>query len=187
MTSVGRFESRIFDAATWVPEYPNPAFTNRLPDDDFWAAKQVMAFTDEEIRAVVSTGRYTDQRASTYVADTLIARRDKIGRAFLNRVLPLDRFEAHENRLVFEDAAARHGLGGSGPLAVIWSRFDNETERKTRLDGAGFELPPLLHKAEPDAIFAADISTAEDTGKAVTVYLRKTPQGLRVIGIDRRW
>jgi hypothetical protein len=27
------------------PEYPNPAFSNRLPDDGFWMAKQVMAFT----------------------------------------------------------------------------------------------------------------------------------------------
>ena len=187
VSSVGRFESRIFDAATWVPEYPNPAFQNRLPDDDFWAAKHVMAFTDEEIRAIVGTGRYTDPRAANYVADTLIARRDKIGRAFLNRVLPLDRFEVQENRLVFEDIAARHGFGSTGNISVTWSRFDNETERKTRLDGAGFELPPLLHKAEADAIFAADISTAEDTGKAITVFVRKTPEGLRVIGIDRRW
>jgi hypothetical protein len=185
--SAGRFESRIFNAATWVPEYPNPAFENRLPDDDFWAAKQVMAFTDEEIRALVTTGRYTDPAAAAYVTDTLIARRDKIGRAFLNRVLPLDRFEVSGDRLVFEDVAARHGMGGAGSLSVTWSRFDNESERKTRIEGSGFELPPALHKAPTDAIFAADISTAEDTGKAVTVYVRKVSEGFRVIGIDRSW
>jgi len=41
--SIGRFESKVFDPRKWVPEYPNIAFDNRLPDDEFWAAKQVMA------------------------------------------------------------------------------------------------------------------------------------------------
>ena len=36
---------------------PITAFENRLPDDTFWAAKQVMAFTDEEIRAIVQHRR----------------------------------------------------------------------------------------------------------------------------------
>ena len=47
----GNFESKIFDPDHWRNNYPNPAFRNRLPDDEFWAAKHVMRFTDEEIRA----------------------------------------------------------------------------------------------------------------------------------------
>jgi hypothetical protein len=78
--SVGVFESKVFDAVKWVPEYPNPAFTNRLPDDSFWAAKQVIAFTDDQVRAIVKTGEYSDPRAEEYVAKALIERRDKIGR-----------------------------------------------------------------------------------------------------------
>jgi len=75
--SVGRFESKRFDAAKWVPEYPNPAFINRLPDDEFWAAKQVMAFTGEQIAAIVRTGQYSDPRAEKWIIDCLIERRDK--------------------------------------------------------------------------------------------------------------
>ena len=41
--SIGRFESERFQPGKWVPEYPNPAFLNALPDDDFWMAKQIMA------------------------------------------------------------------------------------------------------------------------------------------------
>src|SRR5713101_2087260 len=42
--SIGKFEWKIFDPERWVPEYPNPAFLNRLPDDEFWGAKLVTAF-----------------------------------------------------------------------------------------------------------------------------------------------
>ncbi len=90
--AVGRFESKRFDAAGWLAEYPNPAFTNRLPDDGFWAAKQVMAFTDEQIRAIVATGEYSRKESAEWIANALIERRDKIGRAFFAQVLPLDKF-----------------------------------------------------------------------------------------------
>ena len=50
------------------------AFLNRLPDDEFWAAKQVMAFTDDQIRAIVKVAQFSDPRAEKYVADTIIAR-----------------------------------------------------------------------------------------------------------------
>jgi hypothetical protein len=80
---VGRFESDIFDPELWKPNYPNPAFDNRLPDDTFWAAKQVMAFSDQEIRAIVETGQYSDSKSVDWIAKCLIARRDKIGRTAL--------------------------------------------------------------------------------------------------------
>ena len=34
--------------------YDVAPFANRLPDDTFWAARQVMAFTDDDIRAIVA-------------------------------------------------------------------------------------------------------------------------------------
>ena len=40
--AVGGFEAATFRPDRWVPDYPNPAFRNRLPDDEFWAAKQVI-------------------------------------------------------------------------------------------------------------------------------------------------
>ena len=52
------------------PTIPNPSFLNRLPDDEFWAAKQVMAFTDEQIRAIVKVAQYSDPQTETYIADT---------------------------------------------------------------------------------------------------------------------
>ena len=94
-----------------MPEYPNPAFMNRLPDDEFWMARQIVAIRDEEIRAIVETAEYSDKRASDWIARGLIERRDKIGRAVFSKVLPLDRFTIADGRLEWMDLAAQHGLG----------------------------------------------------------------------------
>ncbi|HWR54183.1 MAG TPA: hypothetical protein VN428_23940 [Bryobacteraceae bacterium] len=80
--AVGSFEAEAFDPDRWKPNYPNPAFENRLPEDSYWAARRVMAFTDEEIRAIVETAQYTDPRATEWITRTLIVRRDKIARTF---------------------------------------------------------------------------------------------------------
>ena len=40
--SIGKIEWKVFDPERWVPEYPNPAFLNRLPDDEFWGAADAL-------------------------------------------------------------------------------------------------------------------------------------------------
>jgi len=80
--AVGAFEAEAFDPAHWKPNYPNPAFENRLPDDLKWAARKIATFTDDQIRAIVSTGQYSDPAAADWIVRTLIGRRDKIVRAY---------------------------------------------------------------------------------------------------------
>ena len=185
--AVGRFESDLFDPERWKPNYPIPAFENRLPDDEFWAAKQVMAFTDEQIRALVKTGQYTDPEAERWIADRLIARRDKIGRAFLTKVLPLDRFAIRDGRLVFEDLGVTHRLVPSRNYVVQWARFDNNSEQTTPLANEnGFSIPRAVEDSESGSYFAADIHAGEP-GKMITVYVRKNTGGMEVVGVDRKW
>lgn len=181
--AVASFESRVFDPVKWVPEYPNPAFSNRLPDDAFWATKQVMAFTDEELRAVVETAEYSDPAATDYIAKTLGERRDKIGRAFFAQVLPLDRFAVKDGTLVFDDLEVKHGFLASRNYTVRWSAFNNETGEKTTLAGeTSFRVPAFGQ----GSYVAAEISGA-DPAKTVTVYLRNRGGEAEVVGIDRAW
>ncbi|MCH8265902.1 MAG: hypothetical protein IH846_00105 [Acidobacteria bacterium] len=191
LPSVGRFESEKFDAEGWVPEYPNPAFSNRLPDDAFWAAKQVMAFTDPQIRAIVKTGQYSNPEAEKWIADRLIERRDKIGKAFLAKMLPLDRFAVQEDQIVFENLAVKHRLAPARDYVVQWSRFNNDTEKKSPLPGeTTFRLPSQLLESAAGEYFAADIHGG-DPKKTITVYLRKKPgkrpDRVEVVGMDRTW
>ncbi len=187
LSSVGNFESQLFEPERWKTNYPIPAFENRLPGDTFWAAKQVMAFTDGQIRALVRTADYSDPAAEDGLTSHLIARRDKIGRTYFQKVLPLDRFQVTGDLLEFEDLAVKHGLISSRNYAVHWSRFDNDTEQKTQLaDETTFHLPRQLLESAPGNYFAAEIH-GSDPKKTVTVYLRKKPDRVEVVGMDRTW
>lgn len=168
--AVGRIESRRFDPERWVPEYPNPAFLNRLPDDEFWAAKQVMAFTDEEIRALVSTGEISDPKAAAYLTRILIERRDKIGKVYFAKVLPFDRFRVENGQLQWDDLSA-----SVKDAQVSWFRFNNETGEKTAAPALG-----------SGGYWLAEISAASRPKQTISVYIRQDGEP-RVIGIERNW
>ena len=58
-------------------------------DDAFWAARRVVAFTDELIRAAVRTGQFSDPAAEKHLGDVLIKRRDTIASIYLTGVNPI--------------------------------------------------------------------------------------------------
>jgi hypothetical protein len=179
LPSVGRFEGDVFDPERWVPEYPNPAFVNRLPDDEFWGAKQVIALTDAQIRAIVSTGEYSDPRAAEHIAVSLIKRRDKIGKAYFAKVLPLDHFGVRDGRLVFDDIGERHRIPSGAPFTVQWYSFDNETEKSTPVPSASDWKVP-----EGPGYWLAEIRSAARPKQMVKVYVRENQ---RIAGVERTW
>ncbi|MEO8128661.1 MAG: hypothetical protein ABI822_16285, partial [Bryobacteraceae bacterium] len=180
--AIGRFEWKVFDPEKWVPEYPNVAFLNRLPDDEFWAAKQVMAFTDEEIRAIVGVGQYTDQKGADWLIECLRERRNKIGRIYFAKVLPFDRFRVQGGSLVWDDLAKEHAMGGVTDIKVSWSRFDNKANAKTPIPGSTTATVP-----EEGEYVAADLSSASRPKQTITVYVRRKGGSTRVVGLDRTW
>jgi len=187
LPAAGNFEWELFDPERWKPNYPIPSFENRLPDDEFWAARQVMAFTDDEIRALVRTGQYSDPEAEAWIVECLMRRRDKIGRAFFSKVFPLDRFRVESGRLAFEDLGVTQQLAAPRNYTVQWFRFDNDAETKTPLSGETMlPLPRAVASAAAGEYFAAEIH-AGDPAKRVTVYVRKQPGLVEVVGIDRAW
>lgn len=183
LPSIGRFESKVFDPERWVPEYPNPAFQNRLPDDEFWAAKQAMSLTDDNLRALVKTGELSDPKAEEYLLRCLIERRDKIGKAYFAKVLPLDRFAIRDRELAWEDLSAKHGMGGVGPLSIQWSRFDNESGQRTPIAGAATSRLPDA----PDGYYEASLARESKPAQRIGVFVRKKGSEWKIAGIDREW
>jgi hypothetical protein len=163
----------------WVPEYPNPAFLNRLPDDEFWAAKQVMAFTDEDLRAIVETGEYTDPKAADYVLECLIKRRDKIGKAYFNKVLPFDRFAIRDGALKWEDLYKI-----STEYEMQWHRFNNDTEVRTPIRGA---TSPRLPDFAGGEFICAELRQLRNRAHKIFVYIRSRGGQTNIVGIDREW
>ncbi|MCH8909089.1 MAG: hypothetical protein IH840_18570, partial [Candidatus Heimdallarchaeota archaeon] len=95
--SVGYYESKIFDPGEWYPTYPNPAFEYATYRDAFWGAKIVMAFSDEDIRAIVEEAKMSDKGSQEYLIKTMIERRDKVGRYWFDRMNSLDKFKFVQN------------------------------------------------------------------------------------------
>ncbi len=120
LPAVGAFDSLTFEPDKWASVYDVAPFANRLPDDAFWAARQVAAFTDEDIRAIVQVAQYSDPKAERWIADCLIDRRDRIGRTYFATVLPLDDIAVRGAELTFVDLAAATPVRG-GRAATAWT------------------------------------------------------------------
>ena len=182
LPEVGAFGSDTFDPEAWTPTDPMAPFVNRLPDDTFWAAKQVVAFTDEEIRAIVQTGEYS-KAAENWIVSTLIERRNRIGRVYFSRVLPLDHFRMAGNTLTFDDL---HGISPPRAYTIEWRRFDSAKDALSDSIGSGPEMPPAASSIPVGSYVAARIHAGE-AAMNVTVYLRREIDTFHVVGLDRSW
>jgi hypothetical protein len=157
LPAVGRIDSDTFEPERWRPTLPNPAFDEARGDDTFWAAQRVMAFSADAIRAAVATAHFGDPAATRYLADVLIARRDRIGRAWLASVNPIVRPAIADRQLVFQNAAVDADVTSVPTEYLIrWSRFDNASGETRAFGGwtptvqAHSELPADI---PPDADF----------------------------------
>jgi hypothetical protein len=180
--AVGRFEYEKFDPERWVPEYPNPAFQNRLPEDEFWAAKQIMALRNDDIRAIVRSANYSDSAAESWMFECLTRRRDKIGQAYFKKVLPIDLFQVRDGRLAFEDLSEKAGFGAAGPYTVQWLELDNAAGSTKPIQGAsGLAVP-----GSGGPYRVAHITSSARPNQSVDVTLRFAPGAPAIVGIERR-
>ena len=192
---IGRFEATRFIPEEWRPRVPNPAYVRSRPDDTFWAARKLMAMSDELIRAAVRAGKYTDARAEQFLGDALIARRDAIGKTFLVAVNPvIDPALSADGRLTFGNAAVQYRLATApSSYTVTWQRFDNatgEVERLGETTGAADGIAaPAGVPAAPGAFVRADIAAIGGAhaswASPVHAYFKRTGEGWKLVGFDR--
>jgi hypothetical protein len=193
--AAGRFSAEGFEPAEWKPRIPNPAFVRARPDDTFWAARRVMAFTDEMIRAAVKSGKYSDPAAEKHIADTLIARRDAIGRAWLTDVNPVVDPVLDGDSLRFQNAAAAAGMAkGTTSYEITWSTFDNATGsvtpigQPTRAEGERATAPGGLPTSE-GAFIRVDIKAVNSPQPSWTVpvhaFFKRAGSSWKLVGFER--
>jgi hypothetical protein len=193
--AIGRFEGDEFDPEAWKSRVPGAAVLRTREDDNFWAARRVMAFSDDLIRAIVKTGQYSDSVAEEHLAEVLIKRRNKIGEVYLTRLNPLVNFSLDGSGiLTFENAAVKSGVAKATPSYVAsWSTFDNRTgatsplgETKSSSDriAAPAGLPSVT-----GSFVLAEVRASEGAYAAwenpVLVYLYRLDQGWKLVGVER--
>jgi hypothetical protein len=192
--SIGRFEGDRFDPRTWKPQTPTTAYMEMRDDDAFWAARRVMAFSDDLIRAAVRTGEYSDPAAEAYLVNVLIKRRDAIGRTYLPAINPIVDPRLDGGTLTFGNAAVSAGFAAApARYLAVWSRFDNATGEKQRIaetESATTSMPaPPGLPAGDGGFIAVDIS-AESADhpswrEPIHVYFRRAAAGWTLVGLER--
>jgi hypothetical protein len=195
--SIGIFEGAAFEPEKWQPRTFPAAFLAARDDDNFWAARRVVAFTDEMIRTVVKAARFSDPAAETLMADVLIARRDKIGRAYLTKINPVvDVALDPSGVLTFANAAVDAGAAGppAGGYRAEWATFDNATgeTRPVRSDTSAtvtrLPAPPGLPTTDGTYIRVALSAVSPAIGswaKPVHAYFKRTAGSWKLVGFER--
>ena len=194
--SIGRFEGKAFDPVAWKPRVPTTAFLNARADDNFWAARRVMAFSNDLIRAIVKTGQYSDAAAEAHLAQVLIERRDKIGRAYLPAVNPIVDPALAGGALTFANAAVDAGVAGAptGGYRAEWFRFDNATGEAASLGapstatGTRVGAPATL-PSNDGAFVRVDLSAIDPPHASwqtpVKIYFVRAGATWKLIGLER--
>jgi hypothetical protein len=194
--AIGRFEGTVFDPTTWKPRAPTAAFLRARSDDNFWAARRVMAFSDEMIRALARTGRYSDSSAEQLLGDVLIQRRDAIGRAYLTAVNPLVNFAlTASGELTFENAAVAAGVAAepSGGYSVTWARYDNAADSEmvleTQTTRTGRLQAPAALPTAAGTFIKLRVSAVQPPHASwsvpVDVHFVRNAAGWRLVGLER--
>ncbi len=192
--AVGRFEGEYFDPEAWKPRVPTAAYIEMRDDDAFWAARRVMAFSDDLIRAIVKTGQYTDPQAAQHLADVLIKRRDRIGHVYLTKINPIVDPRLEAGTLSFGNAAVEHRLAEAPTTyTAVWSRFDNATgattpiadttSREPRMPAPG-ELPTAPGSFVKVAL-SAQSTNHPSWAKPIDVYFKRLDTGWKLVGLER--
>jgi hypothetical protein len=153
-----------------------------------------MAVPDEAIRAVVASADYSESGAANYLADVIIARRDKIGLQWLTGVNPLADFALDAaGALTFSNVAVdtRRAAAPEG-YEIVWATFDNATGRSTPI-GAPVSVTTPRAQA-PAAVLGGDfVEAAVHTRhraypgwrRPVIVHFRRQASGWTVVGVRR--
>ena len=138
--SLGYFDNREFDPGKWKGQVPYHAFKDLTSSDGYWAAKQIMAFKDEDVKTVVDAGQLSDASTRETLIKTLVERRDLIGRYWFRRSVPLDWFEVSKDasgiKVEFTDLMIHYGLDASPAqyrYEVFESAFRGESDKPTLL------------------------------------------------------
>jgi hypothetical protein len=194
---IGRFGNDAFEPEKWTPRVPAAALLRIRADDELWATLRVLAFTDDQIRAAVKTGEYSDPAAEKLLGDLLIERRDKIARVYLAKINPLTRFNlSASGELTFENPAVKAGLADppKGGYQVTWSRFDNASGTTQAIGspattaGERLQAPGDLPQAD-GAYVKASISAIDPPHRSwstpVDVYFRRAGGAWQLVGVER--
>lgn len=178
--AIGYFGAAQFDPDGWRERYPYEPFRYTDATDAYWAAKIVMRFDRAQLAAAVAESKLSDPKAAAYLVETLLARRVKIGAAYLDRVTPFDRLAIDGARLCGTDLARAYGVAATGSLVVR----DGSSAAATYAPDAAHRACIPLASDGGYHILRVQIRRAGSTTPAMEIHYRASPAP-RILGVVR--
>ena len=180
---IGAFAAQPFDPNLWREAYPYFPFMDANEADLYWGAKIVMRFRREHIAAVVDEAQFSNQAAAAYLVDTLVRRRDMVGRAWIANVTSLDHFWFEGNSICAIDLATHYGLANRGTVELL-PRRGKRTSKQFEMSPEGKVCIPL---PADDGYRIIRLRTAWNADKRPVMQLHiKTGPSPRLLGVVRK-
>ncbi|MSR77077.1 MAG: hypothetical protein EXS63_02465 [Candidatus Omnitrophica bacterium] len=177
--AVGYFDNRYFDPAKYKTQLPHYAFKDLTRADALWATKIIMSFSDENIRAIVKTGKLSKPEDSETVAKVLIERRDLIGKYGFETSSPLEDFSLQNQLLSFKDLAIDHKFWTTEQTTY---HVDLVNAQGKNLSSADVHSPTIDLGSSAE-VFDAVIHTVRSGSKAQSAHVRVQIRSGRIAGI----
>ena len=180
--SIGPFVAEPFDPHYWREAYPYWPYFEMDEADAFWGAKLVMRFDRPILEAIVKKGRLSDPQAEAYLIDTLLARRNEIGRAYLEALTPLDDFTLAQGSLCAVDLGVAYGLARHGVVEALTA--NGEVAGRYTVDRDGRICIPVREHGRY-AVYRLRMTRGKTQLSPMQVHFKSGP-GRRILGLIRQ-
>ena len=196
MEDFGYFHHRDFDPEGWKNEYPNPAFSRASERDNAWMARILSRFDRDDIRALVTLGRFSNPEQAAFLSGVLEGRLERILERYFLRLSPLGEARVEGDVLALTDLARRRSVRPAQSFTYRAVVASPDGVRAVRPDvGAAGSVRITL----PHGVFAAGVA-ANDASRyrVVTIdngasryplrahlYDLGAGRGFRLVGIER--
>ena len=175
------FSADYFDPTKWKEAYNYWPFAEADAGDEYWAAKIIMRFDRPVLDAIIQTGELGDPASEKYLADTLIRRRDLIGRAYIQTVTALDYFKISPQRLCATDLSVRFNLVDFGVVELL---DDNDEPTWDRLVASNGDVCIPIPAGEGYHVYRLRTRRRAVSTPVMQIHFR-SGKNARVLGVVR--
>ncbi|MCP4448453.1 MAG: hypothetical protein GY811_24385 [Myxococcales bacterium] len=187
---MARFESELFEPATWKTAYPWEPINHLDRFDALWAAKIIARFREQHVRAAVQSAQYSSAEATEYVTRMLVERQRKIVRYWFTKLSPPDDFAVQDGQLCFADLSVVHRrLVGTPTMKVVARQYQGDGRpRGAALQPTSSDARKCLELLTTHGYAIVRIRTkfSERDWHAVDLHIDMSlDRWLRFIGIER--
>ncbi len=192
----GYFHWRTFEPDGWKNEYPNPSFLRATEHDNAWMARILSRFDEGDIRALVELGKFSNPKATEFLATVLEMRLRKIAERYLLRLSPLSDVTVDtQGLLCATDLARRRHVRPDAAFRYAAERVvAGQVEHLNVIPReAGKLCMPLGHRADdslrddsPERYSVITVAnSASQAPLRIHLYDLGSSRGFRLVGLER--